>query len=224
MCGRFTLIKTGAELASLFGLGQPPEWGPRYNIAPTQGVLAVRLAGGVRSASLMRWGLVPPWATGNGPPLINARAETVKDRPAFRDAFKRRRCLLPADGFYEWQADGREKRPHYFTLTGGGAFAVAGLWEPRGVRPDEAGSVALLTTDANELVRPCHDRMPVILPPEAWGEWLAPGPATPGLLGLLVPFTAGRMAARAVGKAVGSPRSEGPQCIEAAGPAQMALF
>ncbi len=222
MCGRFTLLPSGKDIASLFALDDVPDWTPRYNIAPTQKVLAV-LNKSPRRASLMRWGLVPVWASDKGPPLINARAETAAEKPTFRDALKKRRCLVPADGFYEWKADGREKTPHHFTLAGGGLFAIAGVWEPRGLMPEEAGSVALLTTAANELVAPCHDRMPVILPPEAWAAWL--GEATPdAVAAMLRPFPAEAMSTLAVGKAVGSVRSEGPACVEAAGPSQLSLF
>ncbi len=213
MCGRFTLIKTGKEVAAFFGLGDAPEWTPRYNVAPTQAVLAVRLSAGVRSAVPMRWGLATPWGP-PGKPLINARAETVTQKPTFRQAFESRRCLVAADGFYEWLTEGREKRPHHFTLRGGGPFAIAALWE---AWPGAAGATALLTCAANDLVRPCHDRMPAILPPEAWGDWLDPHSTQAGLLSLLRPYPAEAMAALAVGKAVGSPRNDGPACIEPAG-------
>jgi putative SOS response-associated peptidase YedK len=225
MCGRYTLIRPAEEVARAFDLAEWPDWQPRYNVAPTQQAFVVRQDGSARAGSLMRWGLVPPWSKGpgDGPPLINARADTAHEKPAFRSAFRKRRCLLIQDGFYEWKADGTKKLPHHFTLAGGGPFAVAALWErwEGGEVPLEA--VALLTTEANDIVRPCHDRMPVILPPEAQRLW--PSEADPDALrALLVPYPASRMAARAVGKAVGSPRNEGPQCLEPAGPAQLSLF
>ena len=175
MCGRYTLMRPAAEVARAFDLSGWPDWEPRYNVAPTQQAFVVREATGARPAADAGWGLVPPWAKAlnDGPPLINARADTAHEKPAFRHAFKKRRCLLIQDGFYEWKADGPRKLPHHFTLSDGGPFAVAALWErwEGGGVPLE--TVALLTTEANELVRPCHDRMPVILPPEAQRLWLA---------------------------------------------------
>src|SRR5262249_35709352 len=144
-------------------------------------VLVIRMAdsGTGRIAKQMRWGLVPSWTASpkSGPPLINARAETVEKKPVFRAAFKKRRCLVPADGFFEWKTQGKDKQAHYFTLKDGGLFAIAGLWERR---ESESGgileSVTLLTTVANALVLPCHERMPVILPKEAQSLWLDHSP------------------------------------------------
>lgn len=228
MCGRYTLIRPAAEVAAAFDAADPPVWDSRYNVAPTQQVFVVRAGDGGRTCALLRWGLVPPWAraVNEGPPLINARAETVRERPAFRTAFKRRRCLVPADGFFEWQADGAKKVPHYFSLKDGSLFAFAGLWD----RWDggEAGvveSVATLTVEANDLVRPVHGRMPVILTPEAAALWLdPPRQDAEELSKLLVPYPVEAMTVRVVGKAVGNPRSEGPLCIEPAGPSQAVLF
>jgi putative SOS response-associated peptidase YedK len=220
MCGRFTLYKTGREIAAPFGLAEEPQAAPRYNIAPTQQVLVVRREDGRRTAARLRWGMATPWGP-PGAPLINARSETVMKKPTFRQSFSARRCLVPADGFYEWKAVGREKQPFYFTVNGGSLFAIAGIWEPR---PGEAGAVALLTTEANEVVGVVHNRMPVILPPAAWEAWLEPAAAPEALLPLLCPYTAGEMAARAVSKAVNTARNDGPECIEPAGPAQARLF
>ena len=224
MCGRFTLARQAVEVAEAFALPGVPELFPRYNVAPTQSVFVVRLAEGRRAGSLLRWGLLPPWATSpkDGPPLINARSETVAEKPAFRSAFKKRRCLVPADGFFEWKADGPKKLPHYFTA--GGLFAMAGLWEswrgPAGV----IESVAVLTTTANEMVRDFHERMPVILPPVAYGSWLDGDTGPDALLKLLQPFHASLMEVRTVNGVVGSVRNEGPACIAPAGPAQALLF
>jgi putative SOS response-associated peptidase YedK len=228
MCGRYTLIKPAAEVAAHFDAADPPLLDARYNIAPTQKVFVIRQRGESRVCSLARWGLVPPWAKllNDGPPLINARAETVTEKPTFRSAFKRRRCLVPADGFYEWKAEGSKKLPHYFTLAEGQLFAFAGIWE----RWDggEAGiveSVATLTTEPNELVRPVHNRMPVILPAEVVPLWLDPRQEdVKALAGLLGPYPASVMSVRLVGHAVGNVRSEGPQCIKPAGPVQAVLF
>jgi putative SOS response-associated peptidase YedK len=177
MCGRFTLSAAGQSLAELFHLEQVPDPAPRYNIAPTQPVLAVREdAQGQRSLATLRWGLVPAWAkdVSIGARLINARAESVADKPAFRAAFRHRRCLVPADGFYEWgQVEGR-KQPYLFRLNGGAPFAIAGLWE-RWQGPDQQPleSLTLITTEANRLVGGVHERMPVILPPEDFELWLS---------------------------------------------------
>jgi putative SOS response-associated peptidase YedK len=220
MCGRFTLARQAVEVAEAFGLAEAPEWRPRYNVAPTQAVFVVRLLEGRRAGSLLRWGLIPPWAASpkDGPPLINARSETAAEKPAFRSAFAKRRCLVPADGFFEWKGGGAKKVPHYFTA--GGLFAMAGLWEswrgPSGV----VESVAVLTTQANDLVRECHDRMPVIVPPSSYAAWLAGGDAG----GLLRPFPASEMSVRAVSGVVGCVRNEGPDCIAPPGPRQAMLF
>ena len=224
MCGRFTLAREAVEVAEAFGLAEVPELFPRYNVAPTQPVFVVRLAEGRRAGSLLRWGLLPPWAASpkDGPPLINARSETVAEKPAFRSAFEKRRCLVPADGFFEWKGEGSKKVPHYFTA--GGLFAMAGLWESWRGQSGVIESVAVLTTEANELVRNFHERMPVILPPTAYGAWLDAGTGPDALLGMLRPFPASLMGVRAVSGVVGSVRNEGPACVAPPGPAQTLLF
>jgi putative SOS response-associated peptidase YedK len=218
MCGRFTLITPTRELASLFDLDTVPDLAPRYNIAPTQPVAVVRAGGVGRELVLLRWGLVPPWARElGGPPLINAKAETVADKPAFRAALARRRCLIPADGFYEWVPAPGKKQPIHFRLRQGGLFAFAGLWErwqPPGGPAVE--SCAVLTTEANEVVRPVNERMPVILEPAAWQEWLDPGVEGKGLSGWLRPLPEGVLVAVPVSGWVNSVRNEGPQCLEPA--------
>ncbi|MCS7040325.1 MAG: SOS response-associated peptidase, partial [Anaerolineae bacterium] len=180
MCGRFTLTASGDELASLFDLEQAPNLEPRYNIAPTQPVAVVRLdrEGRRREFTLMRWGLIPSWAKDIhiGNRLINARAETLTEKPAFRTAFRRRRCLIPANGFYEWQKPtaGR-KQPYFIGLPDRRPFAFAGLWEHwEGADGSVLDSCAIITTAANERVRVLHDRMPVILERTDFGDWLDP--------------------------------------------------
>ncbi|NUP95079.1 MAG: SOS response-associated peptidase, partial [Planctomycetaceae bacterium] len=200
MCGRMTLTRPGDALRTLFDLDAPPDAVPRFNIAPTQKILVVvrdgATAPGLRVA-WMRWGLVPPWAKDpvKGPPLINARAETVAEKPSFRSAFKRRRCLVPASGFYEWRAEGGRKQPYYIYAADGAPLAIAGLWEHwEGPEGDVVESCTLLTTEANDLVRPIHDRMPVFLPPAAFADWLDPDIDQPGpLLALLAPYPAAAM-------------------------------
>lgn len=218
MCGRFTLTVDPAELQELFGLSEPAPAGlmPRYNIAPTQPV-AVIPNQEPRRLELFRWGLIPSWAKDPkiGNSLINARAETAAEKPAFRAALRRRRCLIPADGFYEWKKSGRTKTPMYIQMRSGLPFAFAGLWDVWSA-PDGSTvpTCTILTTTANALVRGIHDRMPVILPPEAFDLWLTPGelPAAE-VQAWLRPFAAEAMTARAVSSRVNNPRNEGRELL-----------
>ena len=175
MCGRYSLTASLDELARRFDFdSNRDDFEPRYNIAPTQQVLAV-VGGNARRAGFIRWGLIPQWAKSDsaGPPIINARAETVAEKPTFRDSLRRRRCLILADGFYEWQKVGDAKRPMRVALRSGETFAFAGLWsmssDPEGNR---ISSCAIITTAANDLLRPIHHRMPVILSEEVEDLWL----------------------------------------------------
>lgn len=227
MCGRFTLQHSGNVIAQRFGLSSAPFWEARFNLAPTQSVLVVRLSQASRVCSLLRWGLIPSWANDPaiGSRLVNARAETVADKPAFRTAFQKRRCLVPADGFYEWRTDRGKKQPHLFSLSDNGLFAFAGLWEAKREGEQILETVSILTTEANEVVRPVHDRMPVILPREAEALWLDPGRNEPGQLQeLLRPYPGASMTSRPVSTVVNSARNEGPACVEPAGPLQRSLF
>jgi putative SOS response-associated peptidase YedK len=217
MCGRFTLAASPRALQELFPLFDLADLEPRYNVAPTQPVLAVRAgADGQPELARLRWGLVPGWADDPsiGNRLINARAETAAEKPAFRTAFRRRRCLVLADGFYEWQKlDGR-KQPYYFRMRQGEPFAFAGLWErwEKGGEPLE--TCTLLTTDANEVVRPVHDRMPVILPRTAFGEWLDGSvQAVPELQAILRPYPGAEMVGYPISARVNNPRNEGAMCV-----------
>jgi len=179
MCGRYVIISTPQAIRALFGYGEQPNFPPRYNVAPTQPIPAVRLIDGKRSFALMRWGLLPSWVKDpkTFPLLINARGESVLDKPAFRSAMRRRRCLVPNDGFYEWQA-GTPKRPHYVRARrgpGGEAppLAFAGLYETwTGPNGEEVDTVAIVTTAANRTLAPLHDRMPVFVAKEAFDLWL----------------------------------------------------
>lgn len=218
MCGRFTLTVDPAELQELFGLSEPAPAAltPRYNIAPTQPV-AVIPNREPRRLELFQWGLIPSWAKDPkiGNSLINARAETAAEKPAFRAALKRRRCLIPADGFYEWKKTGKTKTPMYIQMKGGLPFAFAGLWEVWSA-PDGSTvpTCTILTTTANALVREIHDRMPVILPPEAFGVWLTPGELPVAeAQAWLKPFAAEALTARLVSTRVNNPRSEGPELL-----------
>ena len=217
MCGRYSLIGDIGELAGRFEFdGDWMALESAYNIAPTQEVLTV-VGGETRRAGFMRWGLIPHWARDPkiGARMINARAETVAEKPAFRDALRRRRCLVLADGFYEWQKTGGSKRPMRVVLRTGEPFAFAGLWsvwrDPNGNR---IPSCAIITTSANELLRPVHDRMPVILPREMEDFWLDEGIDDPDALGsVLNPYPDGEMETYEVSRLVNSAANDGPEVI-----------
>jgi len=218
LCGRFTLTTNLGAIAARFGVSRfLEEVGPRYNIAPTQTVIVVNDDGN-RHLTQMRWGLIPSWAKDQaiGNRMINARAETVATKPAFRVALRKRRCLIPADGFYEWTPAGRRKQPVYIALKTREPFAFAGLWEIW-ISPDgeEVQSCTIITTEANELLKPIHDRMPVILPKDAEAVWLDPTVQEPAqLLPLLVPYPSEDMEVYPVSAKVNSPANDGPECIE----------
>jgi putative SOS response-associated peptidase YedK len=226
MCGRFTLRTPLTVLSQQFlfdldaAIGQLPQQ-PRYNIAPTQAIAAVRAApGGGRALAALHWGLIPSWAKDCkiASSLINARGETVAEKPAFRSAFARRRCLILADGFFEWKKVGKRKQPYYYRLRDGRPFAFAGLWESwRGAAgaagpPLESGTI--ITTTANELCRPLHDRMPVILEACDYDRWLNPGAAKEDLIPLLTPYPADAMQVDPVSQRVNSVRNDDAQCLD----------
>ena len=226
MCGRFTLTQTAAQIASAFDLATAPSVVPRYNIAPTQPAPAVTVNSetGDRTFRLFYWGLIPSWAKDikMGARLINARSETVAEKPSFRTAFKRRRCLIVADGFYEWQRDAKGKQPHYFYLgdsevpEGRSPFGFAGLWEHwESSEGDTIDSCTILTTAANDLLRPIHDRMPVILQPQDYDLWLDPTVQKPERLQpLLRPLPAEIMGSYRVSSRMNSARIDEPDCIQ----------
>ncbi|MDO8877316.1 MAG: SOS response-associated peptidase [Pseudolabrys sp.] len=178
MCGRYTLTSAPEAIRALFGYGEQPNFPSRYNIAPTQPIAIVRLMDGKRQFALVRWGLLPSWV--KDPKafslIINARGEGVADKPAFRAAMKRRRCLIPADGFYEWKAGAPRKQPFYIHAKSGAPLAFAGLWETwTGPNGEELDTAAIVTTSANRTLSPLHDRMPVIVAPDAFDRWLGKG-------------------------------------------------
>ena len=220
MCGRFTLFDSSDSLAERFGLGEGTSLSPRYNIAPAQAVTVVRIPAerAVRELVLLRWGLVPSWAKDPsvGYRMINARAETAAEKPAFRAAVRRRRCLVPADGFYEWKHAGGRKQPYYVRMRDGGTFAFAGIYEFwKGEGGDMIESCALLTTGPNELLEPIHDRMPVIIPPRDYDLWLSPKVQDPSALApLFAPYPAGEMTAYPVRTLVNNPKMNEPALIE----------
>ena len=230
MCGRFTQRMTWRELHERMDLiGAPLNLRPRYNVAPSQDVAVVRAADDGRTLAMLRWGLIPAWARepNIGYKLINARSETAADKPSFRAAYRHRRCLIPADGFYEWQREGKTRQPWLFGLQDDAPFAFAGLWErwtvPAGAAltgslaerspGDAVETCTILTTAANETVAPVHGRMPVILPPDAWDPWLA-GEDVP-----LAPYPADDMTAHPVSTLVNRPANDDPRCVEPVAPA-----
>ena len=219
MCGRYTITRP-QEAADQF---EPDEIEadlsrPRYNVAPTQNVPALIVRNARRAVVDLHWGLVPAWAKDRsiGPRLINARAESVDQKPSFKNAFRNRRCLILADGFYEWQKRGREKQPMFVRVDGGKPFALAGLYEIwRPGSGDELASCTIITTQSNELMQTVHDRMPVILPFSICNRWLDPGLTDiTELIFMLLPYEAERMDFYPVSVYVNSPGHDDPRCIE----------
>lgn len=211
MCGRYTLITNIDRIAEAFGVAPTLEAQPRYNIAPTQEIVTI-VNNGNPHLSLLRWGLIPAWAKDEsiGSRMINARAETLAEKPSFRNLLRSRRCLVVADGFYEWQGEGKNKTPMYITLQDGQPFAFAGLWD-RWKDPDgqEIHSCTIITTEPNELMAPIHNRMPAILRPKAYEDWLNPQLRDDNVLThLLKPYPSELMTARAVSKLVNNPRND----------------
>jgi len=220
MCGRYTLIKL-SDFLDVFPWIHAPSNVPeaRYNIAPSQPILAVTNDGS-NQLTLLQWGLVPSWAKDPsiGNKMINARAETLPTKNAFRSALKRRRCIIPADGFYEWrrEADGKTKTPIYIRMKSHKPFAFAGLWEVwRSDDGSELPTCTIITGAPNELLKSIHDRMPIILRPEAAKRWLEPRELPPEeMMPLLQPYPADEMEAKAVSRAVNNPRTDSAECIE----------
>jgi putative SOS response-associated peptidase YedK len=220
MCGRFTLTADPNELHDVFPwLSLPEELSPRFNIAPTQPI-AVVPNNGENKLDFFVWGLIPFWADDPkiGNRMINARSETLAEKPSFRNAYRRRRCLVLADGFYEWQRRSKDmpKVPHFVKLKTGESFGFAGLWE-RWESPDgsEIFSCTIITTKPNELVKPIHNRMPVILSEDAYDLWLDPAERAPKQLNhLLGPYPAERMEAYPVSRTVNNPANDSPECIQ----------
>jgi len=226
MCGRYTIIASPEALRALFRYEEQPNFPPRYNVAPTQPIAIVRLVDGKRHFALVRWGLLPSWV--KDPKtftlLINARGETAAEKPAFRAAMKRRRCLIPADGFYEWQAVGNRKRPFYVRAKSGAPLAFAGLWETwTGPNGEELETAAIVTTRANRTLSPIHDRMPVIVPPEAFDLWLdgATVDATTAAA-LIAPAPEDLLVAYEISTAVNRTANDNPKLLEPVGPSQSA--
>jgi putative SOS response-associated peptidase YedK len=218
MCGRFAFYSPAEAAAALFGVTAAPPLAPRYNIAPTQNIAAIRNTDdGARELTQLRWGLVPFWAKDPsiGNRMINARAETVAEKPAFRAAFRRRRCLVLADGFYEWRKDNAGKTPYLISLASGMPFAFAGLWEhwQSNATGDSIETATLITTAANDFMATLHHRMPIVLEPPAADRWLAGDDTILDRAGSDGP----RLRAWPVSRAVNNARNESAQLIEAVG-------
>jgi|ERR1051326_182642 putative SOS response-associated peptidase YedK len=206
MCGRFTLhSRDRIKLKGLASLDLPFE--ARYNIAPSQSILTIGDFGAGLEGRFLTWGLIPSWST-DGEGFINARAETLEEKPSFSESFRLRRCLIPADGFFEWKRTGREKRPFYFQVDGELPFAFAGVWDTWSNRGDEVTSCAIITTTANELVGELHDRMPAILLHEYHDAWLDPRTDRTVLTEMLKPFPSLMMKTHPVSSKVNSPDND----------------
>jgi len=228
MCGRYIATTPPADLAAELGVTdvRAGDLGLRFNVAPTDPVYAVATGSdGERRLGTFRWGLVPSWSKdpSGGAKMINARAETVMDKPAFRTALQRRRCLIPADGFYEWLRTGDERRPFHLAPRSGGRLWFAGLWEvwrPEGDPEAELlRTCTIITTEANATLAPIHDRMPVILPAPAWDTWLDRSVSAPGaIVPLLQPAADDVLVRTPVSKLVNNVRNDGPELLEPANP------
>jgi putative SOS response-associated peptidase YedK len=212
-------------VASIFEVESAPELVPRYNISPTSALpVVVKRAGGQREVRFMRWGLVPSWAQDPsiGQRMINARSETAEEKPSFRTALRRRRCLIPADGFFEWRQEGAVKQPYFVEMVDGRPFGFGGLWESWEGAEGAFESCTILTTPANATVAPLHDRMPVIVPPHAYGLWLDPELVdVRAIEPFLAPFVDRPMHFFAVDRRVGNPRFDEPTATRPIGPTSL---
>jgi putative SOS response-associated peptidase YedK len=220
MCGRFTQTFSNSDIESAFNLANVPEIEPRYNIAPTQQVATILRSDpeSDREFKELRWGLIPSWAKDSkmGAKLINARAETIAEKPSFRSAFQRRRCLILASGFYEWQRQDNRKQPFYIQLKDSQPFAFAGLWSTwQPIDGEAMNTCTIITTEANEVMQPIHDRMPVILESENYDLWLDPTVQKPEFLqSLLTPINSGKLKTYPVSTKVNNPRNDSSECLE----------
>jgi len=208
MCGRFSIISKSREIEKHFDLVRSREFRKSYNVYPSSDIPVVRLEYGDRVLANLHWGLIPHWAKDTKLQPINAKGETVASKPFFRSAFRKSRCLIPANGFYEWQRAGKQKQPYYFRLKDAELMAFAGLWDRWEHDGNAIESCTIITTDANEVMKPVHDRMPVVLGPDAYEAWLQEGRKS-----LLQPY-AGDMICYPVSTAVNNPKHNGKDLIE----------
>jgi putative SOS response-associated peptidase YedK len=225
MCGRFSITTTPEAMRAIFDYENVPNLEPRFNVAPTQPIITIRMTdAGTRTLAMARWGLIPSWSKDGtaAAKMINARGETLLEKPSFREAFLQRRCLVLADGFYEWRIEDGKKQPFRIGMKGGTVFAFAGLWESWQAKQDGYGyeegdlveTVTIVTTDANDKLRPIHHRMPVILPPEDYAAWLDPANDVANCQKLLKPYPVDPMAFYRVGVFVNNARNDDARCIE----------
>jgi putative SOS response-associated peptidase YedK len=213
MCGRFVRHTKASMYAELFDVVSVPDL-PSFNIAPTQPVAIVRHTDDRRECVLVRWGLIPFWSKDKKTSYIIARADTVLQKPAFRSSVKKRRCLVLADGYYEWRTQGKAKQPFYFHMRDDRPFAFAGLWDCWKGETEPIESCTIITTEANELSRPVHDRMPVIMTGNACAAWLDPEVEDTGVLQVLLkPYPADEMESYSVGAFVSNVKNNSPDCI-----------
>ena len=216
MCGRYAITSAPEAIRRLFGYDEQPNFPPRYNVAPTQPVPIVRMMEGKRRFALVRWGFIPSWVKDprTFSLLINARGESLGDKPAFRAAMRYRRCLFPADGFYDWRRAGERATPYYVRLKGGGPMALAGLWENwMGPHGEEMETAVIVTTRANRLLAPIHPRMPVIVPPEAFDLWLDARVEATTAAALIAPAPEDMLEMHEVSPAVNSAANDTPDLI-----------
>lgn len=215
MCGRFVSFNSWAHLRETLTLLSPVELPPNYNVAPTQQVLVARERDGQREGVAMRWGLIPSWAKDKKMSQINARADTAAEKPMFRSAFKKRRCLILANGYYEWKTTGKQKQPFFFRLQDEEPFTFAGLWEIWQGEGEPLETCTILTTDANDLTKAVHDRMPVILTGDEALAWIGAEVDDPEKLkGLLQPYSPDKMTYYAVNPNVGNVKNNSHECIK----------
>jgi putative SOS response-associated peptidase YedK len=212
MCGRFTLKQPRRIPIINFDDADLPTLPPRYNIAPTQDVLTVVERDNSREARMLQWGLIPFWSK-EPKGIINARVETIAEKASFNESFQKRRCLIFADGFYEWERNGKISQPYYFQLKDGEPFAFAGVWDKWRANDRVITSCAIITTKANELLSTIHTRMPVILPPELYDFWLNEDSREPELKEILMPFPASEMISHAVSYDVNDVKNEGEHLL-----------
>jgi putative SOS response-associated peptidase YedK len=216
MCGRYAITSAPEAIRRLFGYDEQPNFPPRYNVAPTQPVPIVRMMEGKRRFALVRWGFIPSWVKDprTFSLLINARGESLGDKPAFRAAMRYRRCLFPADGFYDWRRAGERVTPYYVRLKAGGPMALAGLWENwMGPHGEEMETAVIVTTRANRLLAPIHPRMPVIVPPEAFDLWLDARVEATTAAALIAPAPEDMLEMHEVSPAVNSAANDTPDLI-----------
>ena len=217
MCGRYAITTAPEAIRALFRYREHPNFPPRHNVAPTQPIGIVRMTDGYREYALVRWGLIPSWV--KDPRafslVINARGESVNEKPAFKNAMKYRRCLVPADGFFEWKREGEKKRPWFVRHRGGGPIAFAGLWENWiGPNGEEVETAAIVTTTASRSISHIHDRMPVILPPEAFDFWLDPKVDALTAAAAIAPAPDAEIEAYEVSSAVNRTANDTPALVE----------